>query len=444
MGLRSIPLTSNPSSTPPKPAPGKLPAELPPAPERKPKIQKTSTRDLKPAVISDEDAMQLEVNAALHDVVDQVVHEAEKQKPVILFEVRNTLNAAIDWVALHWKDAAANAFEALKPKRRVFTTKQKQAVVQLFDKCEEKSKAQKLARLHEVRGFDSVTQKMIENWAKSGPTRKRGVKVNTDFEDQVIGQLIYTEIEKVDNVEQAVVKSNVAHSHATIRLAATMVQKTAFFLKDSKIQALKFTPPWIKGFLRRAALRRRRVTAVEKVLPPVEDVRKRMGEIQTVIVQGGYTEDETISADETGVFYGAPPKNQYVPETAERATAAESDDKARFTSLLAGSVVGNMLPSFNIIKMTVKGPDLTRSRVLDNLMLKPGFSTADGWEKQIWRRQLTLTVKGKETTREYARPYLIHKATKVVITVQAKAWMDTVGMCMWADVQIGPIYRAGT
>eukprot|EP00966_Prymnesium_polylepis_P148447 3428985-Prymnesium_polylepis.1 len=73
-----------------------------------------------------------------------------------------------------------------------------------------------------------------------------------------------------------------------------------FFKEDTKVQNLKFTPPWIKLFLKRSALRRRRVTANEKELPPVEAVRKRMTEIQTVRDEGNYTDDETINADETG------------------------------------------------------------------------------------------------------------------------------------------------
>jgi hypothetical protein len=35
---------------------------------------------------------------------------------------------------------------------------------------------------------------------------------------------------------------------------------------------------------------------------------------------------------------------------------------------------------------------------------------------------------------------LIHVASLVIITVQIKAWMDSAGICMWADVQLGPYY----
>ena len=100
-----------------------------------------------------------------------------------------------------------------------------------------------------------------------------------------------------------------------------------------------------------------------------------------------------------------------------------------------------MGPSFNIIKMSVKGIDLSSSTVLNNLMKMPGFGEADGWEKRIWRRSLTLTVKNKTVTGEHVRPYLYHKESMTVITVQLKAWMDSAGICMWADTQLGPYFK---
>ena len=200
-----------------------------------------------------------------------------------------------------------------------------------------------------------------------GPQLKRVVKVNVDFEAQVIGQLVYAEIEEVDSVQTAVVKANVAHSYHVIRKAAQVVQQMAFFAGDQKVQAMKFTKPWVVGLLKRAALRRRRVTAQDKVLPPIADVRRRMSEIQEVAEKGNYTTAEIVNADETGVFFGAPPKNQYVPHSAARATAPESNEKARYTAMLWGKANGIMGSTLLIMKMSVKGADLSSSCVLDNL-----------------------------------------------------------------------------
>ena len=167
-----------------------------------------------------------------------------------------------------------------------------------------------------------------------------------------------------------------------------------------------------------------------------------MASIQAALKLGEYTLDEIISADETGVFFGAPPKNQYVPESAARATEPESNEKARFTALLWGTASGQMGPSYNIIKMDVKGNNLSTSRVLNNLAKLPGFTPADGWEHRTWKRTLTLPQRGKQGHEggEHVRPYLIHVASLVIITVQIKAWMDSAGICMWADVQLGPYY----
>ena len=103
-----------------------------------------------------------------------------------------------------------------------------------------------------------------------------------------------------------------------------------------------------------------------------------------------------------------------------------------------------MGPALLIIRMSVKGADLSSSRVLDNMMRISGFRFAptltptpclsltptstptstptpiltptlchgcrseDGWEKKLWRRTLTLKVKNVPITHEYVRPYLVH------------------------------------
>ena len=74
----------------------------------------------------------------------------------------------------------------------------------------------------------------------------------------------------------------------------------------------------------------------------------RLREIQEILLD--FALDETISADETGIFYGIAPANQYVPESAERAAVPDGDTKACITPMLWGLGNGVMGPSFNIIK----------------------------------------------------------------------------------------------
>jgi hypothetical protein len=144
--------------------------------------------------------------------------------------------------------------------------------------------------------------------------------------------------------------------------------------------------------------------------------------------------EDVVDADETGLN----PTHAFVPRGAARATAPATDEKARFTSMEGGTAAGEMLPQFEIIECSVKGPDLSSVRVIATMHQQPGFTAADGWELKEWRKTLTLTKKGVETTEEYIRPYIIETATGNVVTAQHKAWMDTPGMVMWIDTVLGP------
>ena len=275
--------------------------------------------------------------------------------------------------------------DALVTRRSTYDKKTKASILNLIG---EATGASAVKRLKCTQGFEKVTPTMVRKWRTPGPSKRRGKKVNLEFEAQIIGQMIYTEFENVNGVELAIVKANVAHSYAVIQRAAEMVQALPQFKEDDKVQKLKFSRYWVRGFLRRAALRRRRVTATEKIPPPVAEVRAKMLETRklspTSIWRSGLVQTRRES------FLVPPPKNQYIPKSADRATAPESDDKTRFTSLLWGTAAGWMGPLFNIIKMSVKGADLSSSRVLQNLQKVAGFGASDGWELRIWCRTLTL------------------------------------------------------
>mmetsp|Transcript_35337 Transcript_35337/g.113596 ORF Transcript_35337/g.113596 Transcript_35337/m.113596 type:complete len:192 (-) Transcript_35337:189-764(-) len=191
---------------------------------------------------------------------------------------------------------------------------------------------------------------MLQRWQRSGPKRKTGPKVCAAFEQEVLDKLVYRAVEDVANPESATIVANVTYSYAAIKLAASQVADEPKWKENPLVNKLKFSKPWTRGWLKRVALRRRRVTASQKVLPSPDEVNKEMSEIQTFLCAGKYTPAEVISADETGVCFGAAPKKQYVPEDAARATAPESDDKARITYLFWGTGSGEMGPYFAIIK----------------------------------------------------------------------------------------------
>ncbi len=199
-------------------------------------------------------------------------------------------------------------------------------------------------------------------------------------------------------------------------------------------------------------LRRRRSTSSDKGLPPVSAVAARMKEIQDVILAGpfggqpvgqpqGYELDDRVNADETASRYAATPLNQYVPDGVKRGAVPEYSESARFTSMLGGTAAGNMLPTFNIIKCTVDRADLRATTVIQAFHKQAGYTAADGWTLNMWERELARKIKGVETTVRYFRPYLVH-VDGTVITTQHKAWMDSVGMCMWVDLVMGPWTKA--
>jgi hypothetical protein len=105
--------------------------------------------------------------------------------------------------------------------------------------------------------------------------------------------------------------------------------------------------------------------------------------------------------------------------------------------MMWGAADGTMGPPFVIVKCAAKGPDFGGTRVLKTLSQKHGFTDRDGWELRCWSRNITLVSRGRERSVDCKRPYLLHHKG-CVITAHPTAWMDSAGMAMWADVQMGP------
>ena len=180
-------------------------------------------------------------------------------------------------VRLEEPTEAAVKLENLKQKRSFYTAGQKRKVVDLVNAwmAEGMSKRDAIKKLKiQNKGFDKVNRKMVDDWSTARPRRKVGRKVpgGSVFRDQVLAELVYAAVEKVDNVEQAVVVANATYSHAIIQQAARAVQGRPAFADDKAVQKLQFSRPWIRGFLKYAVMRKKRVTAKEKKLLPVEVV----------------------------------------------------------------------------------------------------------------------------------------------------------------------------
>jgi hypothetical protein len=176
--------------------------------------------------------------------------------------------------------------------------------------------------------------------------------------------------------------------------------------------------------------------------------------------------------------------NQYVSKDADRASAFGAEDKRRFTTMIAAPAsLGPGIkppPTFNILGCHVKQAapsapplnkvdddsddelqpkkrgrtvkdigDLTGSSYLRTLHNERGFRVADGWKLLVWEKSIPWTVKqsakAKKSETEpvtilvnHKRPYLIHTVHGTVVTVQPKAWMDHVGLRMYADLVLRP------
>ena len=256
-----------------------LPDVLPSAPTPTPKRLKPSPP---PPEVDSWDAV-LQVRTTVNSLVDRIVEFHERDANAIALECHNMLSAAIDFVILNsnLQQPTISTTPDVKSKRMQYKTGEKVKAVQLVtETSRSKGLRWDTKRLNKVPGYEKVTATMVSRWSTAGPSKKSGRKVNSAFEMQVINQFIYTEFENVNGVEVAVIKANVAHSYGVLMAAARSVQVMPQFADDTKVAKLQFSRKWVVGFLRRATLRRRRVTAVDKALPPVDQVRSRMAGIQ--------------------------------------------------------------------------------------------------------------------------------------------------------------------
>ena len=208
----------------------------------------------------------------------------------------------------------------------------------------------------------------IKRMRKPRKLKQTGPKPDEAFEIAVRDELIYQECVKIDDKEKLVTVANVCYSYAVIKMAARYVQKTPQFVNNAVVQKIGsgkngISNGWVKKWLNRQVLRRRRVTATEKVLLPPQEVQSHMLRLQQklrgqavgdaddeIVLKGPFPPSHTWSADETAMMFGAQPKNQYVGEDSRRGSVPDSDDKARFTSMQMGNGKGKMAASFNIIK----------------------------------------------------------------------------------------------
>jgi len=356
--------------------------------------------------------------------------------------------------------------KSIKFIRHTYSTSAKQQCVDYYNECMAsggsiKSLTRVTEEINKWSGFEKVTRTSLKEWIKPGGTVQKphggGPRVNTDFDKAVLSKLVYTM--KINQQEEAVL-ANICFSHTIIQQAAKQTRMEAPWKDDEKLPTT-FSTSWSTRFLSDMRMTKRRITNIIKTnLPNDDQVRLAMSKIHDKFRKGGwklgdvgpvesYKLKNVINCDETATHYSEQFQHQWVPSGTDRGSATAADEMKRFTTLVGGSAVGVMLPLFIIGKCDVtQDPkssnfgDLTSSTLLSTLTKSiHGFRDVDGWKKEVWSKALTANVKidGKTVLRQvtYKRPYLIHTNGNV-LTVHNSAWMDTAGLCMWAELVLKP------
>lgn len=232
---------------------------------------------------------------------------------------------------------------------------------------------------------------------------------------------------------------NVAYSYSIIERAAISIRIRDCWENDQRVQQLAFSNKWIKSFLARGGVSRRKITREDKAAPNDEEINEVLRIGQECYVEGGYTPQTCFNFDETAFTWAIGPTHSYCPKNQPRATnIGISNSKLRITAVIAVSAVGEFAPLMLIIKHSVsseKRPDQTGMTVIRDLHKKSGFRESEGWILKIWEKQVTLS--GVSALHKII--YIIHADSGHVITSQVKAWNDTVRMVLWFEVIIKPL-----
>ena len=246
----------------------------------------------------------------------------------------------------------------------------------------------------------------------------------------------------MDGVEVTIgrILVSVVYSYAIIIQAALAVQKQNNWTTTEKVQSLTFSSTWVKSFLKRANMRRRKITTEDKKIPSEEEILRIMTIGQNMYRDFGHTPDTVINMDETAFSYAIGPEYMYCPPDQSRAQhLGIPNTKLRITAVVAVSGRGNFVPLFIIIKHSVSSadrPDQSGMKVITLMHKKDdGFGTSNGWDLVLWRKELCIS----NVTALHSCYYIIHRYTGEVITSQYKAWNDSIRMIMWLETVIAPL-----
>lgn len=88
--------------------------------------------------------------------------------------------------------------------------------------------------------------------------------------------------------------------------------------------------------------------------------------------------------------------------------------------------MGIIQPGFFIVKNSLRGPDQSKSNVIDKFL-----NGNSNWERFTWMKEIDGVI--------YKRNYLFNSISKSIITSQVEGWMDEILFIMWGELQLKSI-----
>ena len=152
------------------------------------------------------------------------------------------------------------------------------------------------------------------------------------------------------------IHSNITYSYAIIVAAAEDVQKENKWADDRAVHDLKFTPVWVRSFLSRADMTRRKITTEDKRRPSDLEVMQHMKVGQDIYTEKKLALRLVWNMDETAITWAIGPTHMFVSkQKSERAKhAGVSNVKLRITAAITVNDEGFFSPLFFIIKHSAK------------------------------------------------------------------------------------------
>lgn len=161
---------------------------------------------------------------------------------------------------------------------------------------------------------------------------------------------------------------NVTYSYAIVETSAKAVQESRYWIDNAEIKSMKFSNKWMKGFLTRGSVTRRKITREDKEVPTDEEIASVLNIGQQKYFENGHTAKTCYNFDETAFTWSIGPTHFYCPINQTRATnIGISNTKLRITAVIAVNAEGAFAPLMIIIKHSVSSearPDQTTMTVI--------------------------------------------------------------------------------